>query len=123
MLKFASAWVIALVCFMSFGCNKAEIRGTVQGVGAKPLPGVKAFIENSTFATETDSGGKYVLAYAPGAFTIRFEKEGYIAQSLELNLATAAHYDAPVIKLPRELTRGESGRGHSRAHAIDTGRG
>lgn len=105
MLKSALAWVIVLVGLMSLAaCKKAEIRGTVQESGAKPISGVKAFIENSTFATETDSEGKYVLGYAPGAFTIKFEKEGYIAQSLSLNLATAAPYDAPVVKLHRELT-------------------
>ena len=103
MLKPTFAWVI-VVGIVSSGCKRAEIRGTVQDFGAKPVPGVKAVIENSTFAAETDSEGKYVLGYAPGAFTIKFEKNGYIAQSLQLNLATAAPYDAPVIKLPRELT-------------------
>ncbi len=105
MPKSALAWVAVLVCFTLGGCKKAEIRGSVQESGAKPIPGVKAFIENSTFATETDSEGKYVLGYAPGAFTVKFEKAGYIGRSLQLNLATAAPYDAPVIKLPRELTR------------------
>lgn len=105
MLKSAHAWIVILVCISSLGgCKKAEIRGTVQGFDARPIPGVKAVIENSTFAAETDPEGNYVLGYASGTFTVKFEKEGYISQSLPLSLATPAPYDAPVVKLPRELT-------------------
>lgn len=105
MLKSALAWTAILACISSLGgCKKAEIGGTVQEYDSKPIAGVKVFIENSTFATETDSDGSYVLGYAPGAFAVRFEKDGYITQTLPLNLATAAPYEAPVIKLPRELT-------------------
>jgi hypothetical protein len=106
MLKPALVWVAMLVCISSLeGCKKAQIVGTVQEYDSKPIAGVKVFIENSTFTTETDSDGSYVIGYAPGAFAVRFEKDGYITQTLPLNLATAAPYEAPTIKLPRELTR------------------
>jgi hypothetical protein len=106
MLKAALPWVAVFVCISPLGgCKKAEIRGAVQKYDATPIPGAKVFIENSTFATESDSEGRYVLEYAPGAFTIKFEKEGYVSQTLPLNLATIAPYDAPAVKLPPELTR------------------
>lgn len=88
----------ALLTFQ-VGCKRAEIRGSVRGVDGKPVSGVRVSIQNSAYTVETDPNGRYVLAYAPGAFTVTFEKAGAVARSMQLNLATTAPFDAQPITL------------------------
>jgi hypothetical protein len=88
-----------LAVSITLGCKKAEISGSMRDAQGKPVVAAKVTIPNSAYGAQTDQAGKYTLAYAPGAFQVRFEKTGYITQNVSLNLATAAPFEAQEVVL------------------------
>lgn len=102
--------VLAMLVAVTLGCKKAEIVGFVRDAEEKPVSDAKVSIPNSAYEAQTDEGGKYTLAYAPGAFSVRFEKVGYITQSVSLNLTTAAPFEAQNVVLERVLTSDDAKR-------------
>lgn len=99
-----------LAVSITLGCKKAQISGSVRDAQGKPVFGAKVSIPNSAYEAQTDEAGKYTLAYAPGAFKVKFEKAGYIPQSVSLNLSTAAPFQAQEVVLESVLTSDEAKR-------------
>lgn len=85
--------------FLLSGCGEKGISGKVRDVLGNPLEGVSVKIENSGYSTMTDDNGVYLLEYTPGAFKIKFSKDGYTTHSLDFNIAEKTLFPAKIVDL------------------------
>lgn len=91
---------LAFVTMALVSCStKPEVQGIVLDGFGKPLPGATVTVHNTTFATTTDSAGRYAVEYVPGMIVVTQTKEGYTSHSLALNIATKAKYPAQNVTL------------------------
>ena len=79
--------------------QSAEISGQVVDHDGKPLAGVAVSVEKSTYAATTNESGTYTVPFAPGTFRVGFEKDGYTAASLDLDIQQAVLFPAETVEL------------------------
>ncbi|HID11406.1 MAG TPA: carboxypeptidase regulatory-like domain-containing protein, partial [Candidatus Latescibacteria bacterium] len=78
----------------------------IDGLTGEPLPGVLVVASSAegTFVDTTDVEGRYLLPVLPGAYAIRFEKEGYQPKDMEAVL-TEGGIEISSPTLERQLRR------------------
>jgi hypothetical protein len=110
---FALLLAVSLLLLLN-GCSKKDIDGAVSDPFGKSIEGAEVQILKSQFKTMTNGSGKYSLDYVPGAFTVRFSKNGYTTHMLELNIQQKSKFPAELVTLyPMPKTRGFSLLGDS----------
>ncbi|MDR2121487.1 MAG: TonB-dependent receptor plug domain-containing protein [Flavobacteriaceae bacterium] len=65
--------------------NNSQLSGVVTSKDA-PLQNIAVYIENTTYSTETDAEGKYVLALPPGKYNITSGGQGYKRRTFAIEL-------------------------------------
>jgi hypothetical protein len=90
---------------VTVSCSKPVIVGQVEDPTGSRIADVRISIDNSAYETRSDSNGRYTLPYTPGQFTVRFTKEGYTPDVLELSIQSKEEFPARkavLLPLPRE---------------------
>lgn len=83
--------LVVLSLFMC-GITKITIAGDIYGyvydADGKGLPGVKISSkdDHKTYSEQTSGSGSYYLALSIGAYTIKYEKEGYQTQMSDISI-------------------------------------
>ena len=93
-------YLILLLTLSLFSCSK-YIEGEVRDNFGNPIEGVKVSIENSDFQSFTDPNGNYKLDYVPGEFSVSFNKEDYVSETVGLNITEKQRYPMSKIELIR----------------------
>ena len=78
--------------------SQVRISGKVTDAENKGLPGISVTIPNTTFGASTDVNGLYLINanLSAGTYTLQFSGVGYKAQSLALQIGSAASYTTDV---------------------------
>lgn len=93
------------IAIILIGCKKKQIEGIVLNNFKQPLTNVNISIEGTSFEAVSDKDGKYYIDYVPGDIKISYEKDGYISESLKLNINTKEKFPAKTIvmtEIPQE---------------------
>ncbi|HET6566907.1 MAG TPA: TonB-dependent receptor [Rhodothermales bacterium] len=92
MRRLGTAQLLAFLLFLGLQAlpgvawaQTGKLSGTVTETGTtNPVPGATVVLENTTFATATDSEGRYVIiGITPGVFTVRFSSVGFTPKAIE----------------------------------------
>ncbi|HEY0140501.1 MAG TPA: carboxypeptidase-like regulatory domain-containing protein [Thermoanaerobaculia bacterium] len=104
--------VLTTTCILAgvLSCKKTEITGAVHDAQGKPVSDARVSIPNSAYQAQTNEGGRYTIPFAPGTFEVRVEKAGYVTQSLQLSLTTAAPFQAETVVIRKLLAADDAKR-------------
>ena len=78
--------VLLTIPVMSHAADRALIRGKVIDNFKHAIEGVRVTIPGSAYEAGTNGKGEYAIEYAPGNFTVTFDKPGYTSATLPLSL-------------------------------------
>lgn len=99
----AALHLCLLVVICCVGCQHAVIKGSVTDAFDRPLEGVTVSIPGTQFSAATDQRGLFELAYAPGTFTVRLDKDGHIPVTRQLTIADKQEYPLSPLRVYRIL--------------------
>lgn len=93
--------IAAVSVFVTYGCSNKNIEGNVFDNFDQPLADVKVSISGTSYESKTDNSGKYEIEYAPGTIILNLEKQGYISENRNFNIATKVKFPAEKITLTK----------------------
>jgi hypothetical protein len=95
-------FALIVILAISSSCSKKNIEGIIIDNFDQPIAGVNVTITGSSFQSKTDNSGKYDIEYAPGTINLNFEKDGYISETLSLNISTQVEFPAEKIIMTKK---------------------
>jgi hypothetical protein len=90
---------LSVVAGVPTDAGAQQIRGKVIDNFGQGIGGVRVSIVGSAYQASTNSSGAYEIRYAPGTFTVSFQRVGYTPGTLPLSLASPTAFPAQTITL------------------------
>lgn len=95
--KKVSVISLALFACLLGACGRKHVQGIVKDPFGNTIDSVSVQVVKSTFTALTNKNGEYSVDYVPGTFVMRFSKQGYTTQNMELTIQQKMRFPADTV--------------------------